>query len=276
MTTAGSAASGASGTPEVSGPSDSDADAPVIARGTGLTEIVPATASRCTGRTADSKKWVSERYRPQAAQWLALNMISSINGSATGPDGTSETLSNRTDRMILGVIRDHADAVLVGAESVRAEGYVIPKTAVLAVVTRSGSLSGHKLGDDYDAERLVVLYPEGNEAQVLANLGDLPCRRLAMPGDDPGPAEIVETLAANGYPSVVCEGGPNLAGQFIRAGEVDAVYLSVAPTFVLPARPLIGGDDEFQRWFTLDGLLVDDDGNTYHRLRPDAQDRTAA
>lgn len=276
MTTDGAPAPGASEAPTLAGHSDADAAAPVIARGTGLTEIVPATASRCTGRTADSKKWVSERYRPRTPRWLALNMISSINGSATGPDGTSETLSNRTDRMILGVIRDHADAVLVGAESVRSEGYVIPKTAVLAVVTRSGSLSGHKLGDDYDAERLVVLYPAANEQQVVANLGDLPCRRLAMPGDNPGPAEIVETLAANGFPSVVCEGGPNLAGQFIRAGRVDAVYLSVAPTFVLPARPLIGGDDDFQRWFTLDGLLVDDDGNTYHRLRPDTRDRTAA
>ncbi|WP_181134458.1 dihydrofolate reductase family protein, partial [Rathayibacter sp. AY1D5] len=71
-------------------------------------------------------------------------MIASVTGSSTGSDGTSETLTNRVDRTILGVVREQADVVLVGAASVRAEGYRVPRRVPLAVVSASGDLAGHR------------------------------------------------------------------------------------------------------------------------------------
>ena len=84
-------------------------------------------------------------YQPPAPDWLRINLIVSVSGSAAGPDGTSESLTNRTDRRILGVIRRQADLVVVGAASVRAEGYRIPATATLGIVTGTGDLAGHRI-----------------------------------------------------------------------------------------------------------------------------------
>ncbi len=88
----------------------------------------------------DDRPALLDLYRPPRSTWLRLNMVATVDGAAAGSDGTSESLTNRADRRILGVIRELADVVLVGAASVRAEGYQLPKRAPLAVVTRSGDL----------------------------------------------------------------------------------------------------------------------------------------
>ena len=100
---------------------------------------------RVDGLDLASREWLLRRYAPEPGAYLRVNMIASLNGSVAGSDGTSDSLSSRLDRRILGVIRELADVVLVGAGSVRSEGYVVPARAALAVVTASGNLAGHRL-----------------------------------------------------------------------------------------------------------------------------------
>ena len=87
---------------------------------------------------ADARARLLELYQLAGTDTLRINLISSVSGSAAGGDDTSETLTNAADRKILGVIRRDSDVVLVGAASVRAEGYQLPRTAPLAIVTSSG------------------------------------------------------------------------------------------------------------------------------------------
>lgn len=54
--------------------------------------------------------------------WLRANMVSGLDGAAR-LSGLSEGLSSQTDKRIFGVLRALSDVVLVGAETVRAEGY---------------------------------------------------------------------------------------------------------------------------------------------------------
>ena len=89
-----------------------------------------------------ARAWIAARYGSAEAETVRLNMITSLTGSAVGGDGTSETLTGGADRLILSAIRAAADAVIVGAQTVRAESYLLPRSATLAVVTRSGSLEG--------------------------------------------------------------------------------------------------------------------------------------
>ena len=51
-------------------------------------------------------------------------MITTHHGRDGRADGTSETLTSRVDRVVLGAIRATPTSCVVGAESVRAEGYV--------------------------------------------------------------------------------------------------------------------------------------------------------
>lgn len=54
--------------------------------------------------------------------WLRANMVSTLDGAAQH-DGRSQPISTATDMRIFGTLRALADVVLVGAETVRQEGY---------------------------------------------------------------------------------------------------------------------------------------------------------
>ncbi|WP_040029062.1 dihydrofolate reductase family protein, partial [Streptomyces sp. 150FB] len=54
--------------------------------------------------------------------WLRANMVSSLDGAAQH-DGRSQPLSSTADMRVFGLLRGIADAVVVGAETVRQEGY---------------------------------------------------------------------------------------------------------------------------------------------------------
>lgn len=110
-----------------------------------VTEVLPSSGERVDAASPEGRRWLAHRYAPAEENWVRLNMITSLTGSAVGPDGTSNTLTNRADRAILGVIRAGADAIIVGAETVRAEGYLLPRRSRLAVITGSGNLAGHRL-----------------------------------------------------------------------------------------------------------------------------------
>src|SRR5215470_13520833 len=56
------------------------------------------------------------------ARWLRANMVASLDGAATA-DGRSGGLSGEADRQVFALLRAHADVILVGAGTARAEGY---------------------------------------------------------------------------------------------------------------------------------------------------------
>jgi len=64
---------------------------------------------------------------PLPAQgWVRANMVASLDGAAHGPDGLSGSISTPSDRRVFSVLRGHADVVVAGAGTVRAEGYSRP------------------------------------------------------------------------------------------------------------------------------------------------------
>src|SRR5215472_745909 len=56
------------------------------------------------------------------ARWLRANMVASLDGAAT-LDGRSGGLSNEADQQVFALLRAHADVILVGAGTARAERY---------------------------------------------------------------------------------------------------------------------------------------------------------
>src|SRR5690606_35852114 len=103
-----------------------------------VTRLHPSPHAHVDTTSPHATDTLVQWYHPPRYVWLRTNLVASANGSAAGSDGTSETLTAGADRRILGIIRRIADTVLVGAESVRAEGYVMPRTAKLVIVTASG------------------------------------------------------------------------------------------------------------------------------------------
>ena len=232
-----------------------------------LTRIFPPGDAPVDLEAVDAQDTLHELYRPPRAEWVRLNLIGSVSGSAGGTDGTSETLSNPLDRRILKIIRDHGDVVLVGAASVRVEGYYLPRTAALAVVTSSGDMSAHRITTTGQRGPLLILCPASAVDRVRSTLGEASARIIEVP-DTAGhlaPADIIDALRDAGFHSVVVEGGPSLAGQLIDAGLVDELCLSTSPKLGGTAIPLFGTQEMAERQLTLTQILADEFSGLYAR-----------
>lgn len=190
-----------------------------------LTRVVPEPAETFELDDPATRTRLLELYALPSSQWLRTNLVTSVSGSAAGADGTSATLTSRADRRILRVIRELADVVLVGAASVRAEGYQAPSRARLAVVTASGDLGGHGLGGS-DLSRVVVACPASAAQKVRESLGDVTI--LEFDDADAMPS-LVSGLRALRCESIVCEGGPSLVAQLLAANLVDEVCMTTSP-----------------------------------------------
>ncbi len=232
-----------------------------------LSRVVPAGDATIDLAAPDARGRLLELYRPPREHWLRLNLVGSVSGSAAGSDGTSETLSNPTDRLILGVIRELSDLVLVGAASVRAEGYYLPRAAALAIVTGSGDLAGHRITTTGDRGPLVVLCPASAVARARATLGATPATIVELAAEEGRMAagDMLDALRGAGYRSIVCEGGPSLAAQLVEAGSVDEVCLTTSPLLNGSTLPLFGGNEFRERRLGLTQLLADDASCLYAR-----------
>jgi riboflavin biosynthesis pyrimidine reductase len=234
-----------------------------------LSRVVPSGDEPLDLESADARARLVELYRPPREDWLRLNLIGSVSGSATGSDGTSESLTNPIDRKILNVIRALSDVVVVGAATVRAEGYFVPREAALAIVSRSGDFSGHRIVDKGRSDAVVVLCPAAAVARARATLGMSVAAVVAVPDVDGSlTAEaIVDALHARGYRSVVAEGGPELASGLLLGGVVDELCLTTSPILNGAGVPLFGANEFADHPLTLTQLLLDASGTTYARWR---------
>lgn len=227
-----------------------------------LRPVHPEATDAFDPRSPEGRDRLLELYRPPHDEWLRLNFVTSVSGSAAGPDGTSETLTSAADRLILGVIRELADVVLVGAASVRAEGYKLPKRSRLAVLTATGNLSGHRLGDD--VRGLLIVGPASARANLPSEWAHV--EFLTVPGEGTTRAvDIVSALRENGLRSIVCEGGPALATQLLAASLVDELCLTTSPLVTGTDLPLFGGHSFAAARTSLDGMLLGDDGSVFTR-----------
>ncbi len=237
-----------------------------------LRRVHPEPQNVLDCEASDARAQLLDWYRPPKREWLRLNLVATVNGSAAGKDGTSETITSAMDRRILGVIRELSDVVLVGAASVRSEGYQIPKMSRLAVVTSTGDLNGHRIDPDA-GDRLIVICPptvvDIVRAQFSRALILTTTNTKADASTPMDPVEIVSVLRGNGFASVVCEGGPNLATQLVNAGLANELCLTTAPLLTSARLPLFaqsgtpgsGTDNSLD----LSQLLIDESSSLYAR-----------
>ena len=221
--------------------------------------LPPGPGIELTADDADAR--ILEAYSP--APGLRLNLVAGIGGGASDGDGVSDGLSDPVDRRILVLLRSLADVVLVGARSVRTEGYRMPRTAALAVLTASGDLSGHRLQPD-EPGRLLVLTTARGAKRVDLDGADV----LVLPERD-GAVRLdaaLDALRERGLDRVLCEGGPSLAGALLEHDLVDELCLTTSPFAAGAALPVLGADAP-PRAMRLASLLSDDRSALYARWR---------
>lgn len=93
-----------------------------------MRRLFPVTYETADHAGHEPREWslgeLADAYAYPLGQdvWLRANMVSTLDGAAQH-DGRSQGISCAADMRIFGTLRGLADAVLVGAETVRMEGY---------------------------------------------------------------------------------------------------------------------------------------------------------
>ncbi len=194
---------------------------------------------------------------------LYANFVSSLDGvvALEGVNNSSQVISGRSeaDRFVMGLLRACADAVLIGAGTLRAAprslwtpAYIYPDAAAafaelrralgrtdmprLAVLTARGEIDpGHPaleagalvLTTSLGASKLEGRLPASS---TLVTLGD--GRAIDLP-------DVMTTLRSEGHQVVLSEGGPTLIGGLLEAGLLDELFLTLSP--LLAGRSSDGG-----------------------------------
>ena len=179
---------------------------------------------------------------PADRGWVRANMVASVDGAASAA-GRSAGLSSRPDKRVFRVLRGLADVVLVGAGTVRAEGYaaVLPKetyperraaagqapTATLAVVSRGLDLDLGSALFTGSARTLVVTSAMTESARVaqVREVADV----VVVGDDEVDLSAAVDALSGRGLRRVLCEGGPGLLRDVAASGRLDELCLTVSP-----------------------------------------------
>jgi riboflavin biosynthesis pyrimidine reductase len=188
---------------------------------------------------------------PGTETWLALCAVASSDG-VIAVDGSSRTIGGPADRLAMRRIRRGADAVLVGAATVRAEGYDAPLTsdvdvawrrarglsdrATLVIVSRTLALG--PFGAGVRGTRVVVLTDAEPREDVTALRTRLELGGSTLEVAPVGRDGVLDWTVAlawlreAGITRISCEGGPSINAQLLDAGLVDEVLLTVAPSLL--------------------------------------------
>jgi len=182
-------------------------------------------------------------YPTSAGRYVRANMVSSVDGAAT-LEGRVGTLTGPADQQLLELLRALCDVLVVGAGTVRAEGYgplTVPddlkplrermgQSAAprLVVPTRSLDLDlSSSAFTRAEEPPLVVTTRQADPERVRA------ARHVAevvVLGDEAVDLEAtLDLLTDRGAERVLCEGGPGVLADLFAHDLVDELCLALAP-----------------------------------------------
>jgi riboflavin biosynthesis pyrimidine reductase len=188
-----------------------------------------------------------ERPRPVDRPWLGLCMVSSIDGS-TVIDSNSRSLSSKADQEVLLTLRELADVLIVGAATVRIEGYGPPRKSGqrVGVVSRRG-----------DVDATSRLFTSGAGFLILPD--DAPPTSVESVRAGTGDVDLAGALAQLDADFVQAEGGALLNGALAAADLIDELNLTISPQIAGGDGPRVtGGAAQLSRRMRLAHVLEDD------------------
>jgi riboflavin-specific deaminase-like protein len=168
---------------------------------------------------------------------VIINTVSSVDGR-TALGGKATGLGSGIDRQTMRNLRSRADAVMIGAGTLRAERLTlgldergVPQPLAI-IVTDKGEvpLEEHLIVEG--AQEVLILLSDAAPKRVVERLATL-APVMRAPADSTGAIDLEAALrtlkAERGVESLVVEGGPGLNHALISLNLVDELFLTVAP-----------------------------------------------
>ena len=191
--------------------------------GKGIVQLRNAGVSVREGVLADECAQINEAFNKwivTGRPFVIAKCGMSLDGRLTRPAGESRWITGRSARRHSHQLRVQADAILVGAETVRADNPRLTVRGVRGarqpwrvVLTRSGKLP-----------RRAQLFSDRFSSQTLIY------RRESL-------AAVLRSLGKRGVTSVLIEGGGDVLGQAVDTRLIDKLQLYLGP--ILTGGPVI-------------------------------------
>ena len=207
---------------------------------------------------------------------VRTNMVSTLTGSAT-MNHVSEDMGNDTDGQLFAALRNWADVVLVGAQTVRAEDYsgVAPVTdgsrpAPIAVPSRSldFDITSDFFTDVTTPPILLVPHSSWDDQELAKRIATIESAGAEVCDAGEGTAQnYISVLKDRGFKRVLCEGGPGMIGQLVDIDAIDQMYLTLDPhlsTGVETPMATFKGEHSHRR-MQLENVAADQDGTVFLR-----------
>jgi len=201
---------------------------------------------------------------------LYSNFVASLDGVVAlgSKPSAGSIISGKypADRFLMGLLRACADAVVIGAGTLRATpghlwtpAHVYPELATefislrsalgrapepqLVVITSAGNVDANHPALVKGA--LVMTTDDG--AKAIGDSLPASCEVIAMgEGHSIDMREAVAALRARGLEVILTEGGPHLMGRLIDGGLLEEVFLTISP--------VVAGRDEEKRLGMVEGV----------------------
>jgi riboflavin biosynthesis pyrimidine reductase len=213
------------------------------------------------------------------------NFVSTLDGSVQGLDGRSSSINTESDHEVFALHRALTDVVLVGAGTVRDEGYRavdlqpwqrslraaegLAPFPTLVVITGSLRLDPTFAAPDGDHGPVILVTSSEHGEDAVSPFREHGAEVLQSPGPQITLDWVLRELAAAGLTRVLCEGGPHLHRDLLAAGLLDELSLTLSPSAVggVGHRSTSGAALDERSDFDLSFVLLGDDQTLFTSYR---------
>jgi len=178
---------------------------------------------------------------------VTVNFAISVDGRITTREREHVSLGSENDRRLMDELRVHADAVIVGAGTVRHDGRPmlirykdlqtkrttrrLPAHPVNVVLTRTLDLP---LRSRFFASRDVrrIIFTSSRAPKTRMQAFSRVAEVVVLRGSEVDPHRVMEELRKRGLKRVLLEGGGEIHFSFAQAGLVGNLYVTVTPRLI--------------------------------------------
>ena len=190
---------------------------------------------------------------PEGRPWVYANMVATTDGAGTF-DGVTAPISSPVDKALFSLLRAQSDVILVGAGTVRAEGYGPARTPqryqdervgrgqqpfpAIAVVTGSLQLDFSSPFFTEAVSRPIVVTMGTSDERARERAAEV--AEVVVAGDDRVDlAAALRVIRGLGHSWVLTEGGPTLLGELVHCELLDELCLTISPLIAAGDGPRI-------------------------------------
>lgn len=162
------------------------------------------------------------------------NLAITLDGRIADARHPKKSLGTKADKALMKKVRQQADVVIMGAETLRVMGDAVDvknkkgRKIVNAIVSKSGKIDPNlKFWKRSDILRFVFTSKK-NFAVAVESAQDR-AFVVAVGDEDLKASLILETLEKAGFRNILVEGGGQLMGLFLKEGLLNEMYLTLTP-----------------------------------------------